>query len=85
MLASDMPAIPMWYSHRQFGWSDKVTGVEGHRVRHDRLRQPLAEVSHPRLAPPSRWADPGSVVGLPAQCRQADGLSGVSRGVTPAS
>jgi oligopeptide transport system substrate-binding protein len=28
ILANDMPAIPMWYSTAQFGWSDKVTGVK---------------------------------------------------------
>jgi oligopeptide transport system substrate-binding protein len=28
LLAADMPAIPMWYSTVNFGWSDKVTGVK---------------------------------------------------------
>ena len=28
LLAADMPAIPMWYSTAQFGWSNKVTGVK---------------------------------------------------------
>jgi oligopeptide transport system substrate-binding protein len=28
LLASGMPAIPMWYSTATFGWSDKVTGVK---------------------------------------------------------
>lgn len=28
LLAGDMPAIPMWYSTAQFGWSNKVTGVK---------------------------------------------------------
>jgi oligopeptide transport system substrate-binding protein len=28
LLATDMPAIPMWYGKTTMGWSDKVTGVK---------------------------------------------------------
>ena len=28
LLATDFPAIPMWYSTATMGWSDKVTGVK---------------------------------------------------------
>ena len=27
LLANDMPAVPLWYSTAQFGWSDRLTGV----------------------------------------------------------
>jgi oligopeptide transport system substrate-binding protein len=28
LLAKDMPAVPLWFSTAQFGWSDKITNVK---------------------------------------------------------
>ena len=76
MLADDMPAIPLWYGRRPSAGPTR-SPCQDHRVRHHRPRQPLAEVGHPKEdGALERGAIRSRVVGLPAQCRQADGLPG---------
>ena len=49
LLAEDFPTAPLWYQKTTAVWSEKVTDVQGQRLRCARLRGDQGEVNDKRV------------------------------------